>query len=370
MAYVKRIKPLDWTEAIAKVLAEKGGPMSVKDITNEIIRKGYYSTASSATPDNSVNSYLSENKEGLFERVSRGVYKLKGTPTPHTTVGGASLVVTSSSTSARPCATAEVGNAVGEVVYKIRVNRPCRLFIDEEEKMTLKENELTKITLPEGEYLRKVVAEDDSTIFDEKVIALFHPKVDIIALDAISLEEAKRNALPDEIYQSNLYFKPTKDRLSVNVVGKKDYVDTIDIPNQIKYAGYVYPVTGVLIQASGLKSITIPNSVRGIQINDCSFLTSVIIQNGVTYIGYYAFSGCESLRSITIPDSVTKIDSKAFEGCSSLTAIDYAGTKKQWEEIEKGHRISHEYYGDIVKYDWDEESNIKVIRCKDGEIKL
>ena len=71
---------------------------------------------------------------------------------------------------------------MSEVIYKIRVNRPCRLFIDDEELMTLKENELTKITLPEGEYLRKVVAEDDSTIFDEKVISLFHPIVDDIAL--------------------------------------------------------------------------------------------------------------------------------------------------------------------------------------------
>ena len=96
MAYVKRNKPMDWTEAIARVLAEKGGPMSVKDITEKIIRKGYYSTASSATPQKSVNSYLSENKKGLFEKVKRGVYKLKGTPAPHATVGRGAPIVASS----------------------------------------------------------------------------------------------------------------------------------------------------------------------------------------------------------------------------------------------------------------------------------
>ena len=416
MAYVKRIKPLDWKDAIIKVLAEEGREMTVEDITNKIIDKGYYSTASNDTPQNTVNSYLSTNKK-LFERVRRGVYKLIGTPATatHTTVGRGAPVVASSCTSPSPCATAEVGNAMSGVIYKIRVNRPCRLFIDEEEVMSLKENELTKITLPEGEYLRKVVAEDDSTIFDEKVISLFHPKVDRIALDAISLEEAKRNALPDEIYQSNLYFKPTKDRLSVEVVGKKDYIDTIDIPNQIKYAGYVYPVIGVELSGKhDLKSVNISDSVKRILINDCSSLTSIIIQNGVTHIGWRAFSGCESLRSITIPesvneivdeaftdcsslrsitipngvtgigenafkgctslssiiipDSITKIGCKVFEGCSSLTAIDYAGTKEQWKEIKQDYRISHEYYGDRLVDQWYEESDIKVVRCKDGEL--
>ena len=243
-------------------------------------------------------------------------------------------------------------NAMNDVIYKIRVNRPCRLFIDEEEVMPLKENVLTKITLPEGEYLRKVVAEDDSTVFDEKVISLFHPKVDIIALDAIALEEAKRKALPDEIYQSNLYFKPTKDRLSVVVNGKKEYVDAINIPDQIGYAGYVYPVTAVVLTARDLKSITIPNSVKYINFKGCSSLTSITIPNSVRDI---FFEGCSSLTSITIPDSVTSIDFYAFEGCSSLTAIDYVGTKKQWEKIMK-----HEFWKPLYER--------IVVHCTDGDV--
>ena len=75
---------------------------------------------------------------------------------------------------------------------------------------------------------------------------------------------------------------------------------------------------------SSLTSITIPSSVTSIgssAFSGCSSLTSVTIPNSVTGIGEYAFSGCSSLTSVTIPNSVTSIGNSAFEGCSSLTSV-------------------------------------------------
>lgn len=53
----------------------------------------------------------------------------------------------------------------------------------------------------------------------------------------------------------------------------------------------------------------------------CSSLTSVTIPNSVTTIGVGAFKQCSSLTSIIIPNSVTTIESSAFLDCSSLTSI-------------------------------------------------
>ena len=75
---------------------------------------------------------------------------------------------------------------------------------------------------------------------------------------------------------------------------------------------------------SSLTSITIPDSVTSIgnsAFSYCSSLTSITIPDSVTSIGDYAFSDCSSLTSITIPSSVTSIGSAAFYKCSSLTSI-------------------------------------------------
>jgi len=73
-----------------------------------------------------------------------------------------------------------------------------------------------------------------------------------------------------------------------------------------------------------LTSVTIGNSVTTIG-NDafsyCRSLSSVTIGNRVTTIGEYAFFNCDSLSSVTIGNRVTTIGDSAFRACDSLTSV-------------------------------------------------
>ena len=74
---------------------------------------------------------------------------------------------------------------------------------------------------------------------------------------------------------------------------------------------------------TNLTSVTIPDSVTSIgdfAFGHCDRLTSVTIPDSVTSIGYYAFGCCYRLTSVTIPDSVISIREYAFQYCS-LTSV-------------------------------------------------
>lgn len=73
-----------------------------------------------------------------------------------------------------------------------------------------------------------------------------------------------------------------------------------------------------------ITSVTIPNSVTSINkeaFYRCSSLNNVTIPYGVTSIGDFAFYYCTSLTNMGIPNSLTSIGREAFYRCSALDTI-------------------------------------------------
>ena len=127
-----------------------------------------------------------------------------------------------------------------------------------------------------------------------------------------------------------------------NIEFVREYTSVADnVSNPLFYANKLY-VNGELITdlvipdgvtsigkyafwgCSSLKSITIPDSVANI--GAYAFfrfrgLNNITIPNSVTSIGEYAFSECSSLTSITLLSKMTSIGDYAFKGCSSLISI-------------------------------------------------
>ena len=62
-------------------------------------------------------------------------------------------------------------------------------------------------------------------------------------------------------------------------------------------------------------------------------ITSVVVADGVSGIGTYAFAGCTKLAKIRIPESVASIGNSAFKDCPELKLINYGGTEQSWNAV-------------------------------------
>lgn len=55
--------------------------------------------------------------------------------------------------------------------------------------------------------------------------------------------------------------------------------------------------------------------------SDRADIRKIVVQNGVTSIGNYAFYGCENVTSVALPATVTQIGKLAFYGCRNLSSL-------------------------------------------------
>ena len=104
-----------------------------------------------------------------------------------------------------------------------------------------------------------------------------------------------------------------------------DYNDT-DAP----WAGCKDDVTSIVIG----KNIT---AIGASAFSGFGKVETVTFEDGsnLDIIGAGAFNDCASLSQIVIPNGVSKIGDYAFYGCGSLGKIDYCGTQAEWADVVK-----------------------------------
>ncbi len=120
------------------------------------------------------------------------------------------------------------------------------------------------------------------------------------------------NLRNEEVYQKAMAYKNKKEYL--------DAIESFEEINEYKDSAEQLKECQKIIDESHL--IIENKVVVGVVDSWKSTISKIIIPNGVTSIGGYAFSGCSSLTNIEIPDSVTSISNSAFSGCSSLNNVE------------------------------------------------
>ena len=111
-----------------------------------------------------------------------------------------------------------------------------------------------------------------------------------------------------------------------------DYTNNLapwnNVSNNIKYIVLPEGLTSIgewaFYLCASVTSISIPEGVSSIGVRafcNCSSLTSISIPNSVTSVGERAFYSCYNLASVTLSTNLSKIDKYLFGQCRTLTAI-------------------------------------------------
>ena len=199
------------------------------------------------------------------------------------------------------------------------------------------EETVPETTAPETEETQaaKETAEPETTAPTEKAPAESVPE----ETWEVAATETAEAALTSTTAESgtcgdNLTWTLADGVLTISGVGSMtDYSSSSVVP----WAGKRESITGVVIgdgithigsyafyRFYGMKSFTIPDSVTSIgngAFLNCLYVTDIRLPSSLTTIGERAFEGCRDLTSLSLPDAVTAIEQGAFKGCESLKSI-------------------------------------------------
>ena len=134
-------------------------------------------------------------------------------------------------------------------------------------------------------------------------------------------------------------------------IAQKEKITAVTIENGVTYVGeYAFDHCKKLTQITIHAQL---NSIGKGAFCDCEGLTSIEIPKTVTSIGVRAFSGCKGLSNIEIPETVVSIGGAAFDGCTGLTSIKIPATVTS-----------------IKEYTFNNCSNLKNVEIPQGVVSI
>ena len=131
----------------------------------------------------------------------------------------------------------------------------------------------------------------------------------------------------ETLYEEGDWYYYSPDGTSVTLFQyNNDSETTIVFPEELDGKA----VTAALPQAvsSGFTSVTVPASFHTVpehMFQNKTALQTVVLSDGITGIGQYAFFGCGALENVTLPDTLNDIGFQAFTNCTALSAVSIPG---------------------------------------------
>jgi beta-lactamase superfamily II metal-dependent hydrolase len=123
----------------------------------------------------------------------------------------------------------------------------------------------------------------------------------------------------------------------------RDTITTVIVENGVTSVGYY-----ALAYCEELVDVCLAESVEILEtyaFRQSIKLREISLPEGMNIIGAKAFYDCTSLESVIFPSTLTNIDMRAFGACYGLEELSYRGTSHQWELID----ISINENGNLVK---------------------
>lgn len=118
------------------------------------------------------------------------------------------------------------------------------------------------------------------------------------------------------------------------------YISSVTIEEGVTYVG-----ERAFIYCDNLTEVNLAHSVETIgafAFFDCDGLTSIVLPEGVAVLGDYAFSACEALTSVTLPTTLREVKHGAFSDGCAVTDV-YYNASEEYSDI-----ITWDYENDLI----------------------